>query len=184
MGDGGLNLDIVLVFAGGFLRPLNVDDVHPGYVSGLNDPEVNRYMEVRYTLQNIHTVTEFVQYNLNRENSVLFGVWHDRSVRHCGTVRLHEIDRARGVAHVGVCLFDKSSWGKKLGLEAVRKVTQWGFDTFNLKQIEAGAYEQNIASQKTFVAAGYKWMNDVSGKFVLDGKPTVVKIYAALRSAN
>lgn len=174
--------DIILKFAGGFVRPLSVADVHPRYVFGLNDPEVNRYLEVRYTVQTIQTVTEFIQYNLLQDDSLLFGIWQDDMSRHCGTVRLHGINKHEGVAHIGVCLFDKSAWGNKIGLKAVCKVTQWGFDALNLKKIEAGAYLDNISSQKTFLAAGYQWIEDISGKFFLEGKPTIVKIYAARKN--
>lgn len=44
--------DTILNFEGGYLRPLKPEDVHAGYVSGLNDPEVNRYLDgVKHTKQ-------------------------------------------------------------------------------------------------------------------------------------
>ena len=50
---------------------------------------------------------------------------------------------------------------------------------YKLRWIEAGAYEQNIASQRAFLSAGYVWVYDVPEKYLLDGVPVTVKFYAA-----
>jgi [ribosomal protein S5]-alanine N-acetyltransferase len=172
--------EIVLEFAGGFLRPLKVADVHPGYVAGLNDPEVNRYLDgVKRAVQTAQSVTEFVQYNLEDNNAVLFGIWQTGAKHHCGTVRLHGIEHYHKTAHIGICLFDKSVWGKKLGSKAVEVATRWAFETMKLRWVEAGVYSENIASQKTFLAAGYEWIYDIPDKFLLEGKATRVKVCAA-----
>lgn len=176
--------EVVLEFEGGYLRPLKPEDVHPGYVSGLNDPEVNRYLDVvKRTTQTEQSVVDFIQYNQQSGNAFLFGIWQAGDARHCGTVRLHGIEHHHKTAHIGVCLFDRFAWGKKLGSKAVMAVTQWAFETMRLRWIEAGAYSENIASQKTFLAAGYEWIYDIPDKYMLEGKPTRVKVFAA-RNAN
>jgi len=167
--------EIILEFEGGHLRPLKPEDVHPGYVSGLNDPEVNRYLDgVKHTRQTTKSVLDFVAANEASDNAVLWGIWQTSSAQHCGTVRIHGIEHYHRTAHIGICLFDKSAWGKKLGSRAV--------GTLNLRWIEAGAYSENIASQKTFLAAGYEWVYDIPDKYILEGIPTRVKVYAARNS--
>ena len=177
--------EIVLEFEGGYLRPLKHEDVHPGYVSGLNDPEVNRYLDgVKRVTQTEESVTEFVLHNQQSNNAVLFGIWLDKIQLHSGTVRLHGIEANHKTAHIGICLFDKTAWGKKLGYKAAEAVTRWAFETLRLRWVEAGAYSENIASQKTFLAAGYEWIYDIPGKYILEGKPATVKVYAARNSCN
>ena len=172
--------EIVLEFGGGYLRPLKLEEVHPGYVSGLNDPEVNRYLVgVKRITQTEQTVTEFVLHNQQADNAVLFGIWLNGVQHHCGTIRLHGIETNHKTAHIGICLFDKSVWRKKLGYKAAETVTRWAFASLKLRWVEAGAYSENIASQKTFLAAGYEWIYDIPGKYILEGKPTTVKVYAA-----
>lgn len=176
--------EFLLEFEGVYLRPLKPEDVHPGYVSGLNDPDVNRYLDgVKRTKQTEQSVVEFVRHNQQSVNAFLFGVWQDGDARHCGTVRLHGIDQYHKTAHIGICMFDKSVWGKRLGSKAIMAVTRWAFDTLGLRWVEAGAYLENVASQKTFLAAGYEWIYDVPGKYILEGKPAMVKVFAA-RNAN
>jgi RimJ/RimL family protein N-acetyltransferase len=70
-------------------------------------------------------------------------------------------------------------WGKKLGSKAIEAVTRWALDKLKLRWIEAGAYSENIASQKAFLAAGYEWIYDIPDKYIFEEKPSTVKVYAA-----
>jgi len=179
-----MNPELVLEFKGGYLRPLQLEDVHSGYVTGLNDPEVNHFLDgVKCMTQTEQSVLDFVQYNLQSPGCLLFGVWQDGDEYHCGTVRLHGIEYHHKTAHIGACLFDKMAWGKNLGSKAIAAVTCWALDVLELRWIEAGAYAENIASQKAFQAAGYEWIYDVPDKYILEGQPARVKVYAA-RNAN
>jgi RimJ/RimL family protein N-acetyltransferase len=141
---------------------------------------VNRYLDgVKLTKQTMQSVIDFVEANAVSTNSVLWGIWQANSERHCGTVRLHGIEHHHKTAHIGVCLFDKNAWGQHLGKKAIACVTQWAIDALGLRWIEAGAYLDNIASQKAFLSAGYSWVFDIPGKYLLEGKPTTVKVFAA-----
>lgn len=174
-----MKLDIRLSFDGGYLKPLSLDDVHDAYVQGLNDPEVNRYLDsVKQTMQTKESVADFVQYNESAKDALLFGIWRVGDQQHCGTLRIHGIEKAHKTANIGICIFDKSVWGHGLGSKAVRAASEWALDYFPLRWIEAGAYEQNIASQKTFISAGYSWICDIAGKYLFEGKSATVKIYA------
>ena len=172
--------DVVLPIKGGFLRPLLERDVHQGYVDGLNDPEVNRYLDgVKASEQSIDSVTDFVKSDRQSSSSVLWGIWPENGDSHVGTVRLHSVEHRHGTAHIGVCVFDKRHWGRGLGVAAIRAVTRWAIDSLGLRWVEAGAYEANIASQRAFLSAGYAWVFDIPGKYILDGAPVTVKVFAA-----
>jgi len=173
-----MNPKIVLAFSGGNLQPLKSEDVHHGYIAGLNDNQVNRYLEVRHIVQTEQSVVKFVRDNQQAKNDVLFGIWRDGERYHCGTLRLHGMEGTKRSAHIGLCIFDKSAWGHGLGSKAIACVTKWAIEDLDLRWIEAGIYEENIASQKAFLSAGYEWIADIPGKYILDGNPAVIKIYA------
>jgi RimJ/RimL family protein N-acetyltransferase len=170
---------IVLHFDGGHMRPLMPEDIHLGYISGLNDCDVNRFLEVRHSIQTRESVLKFVQSNQEASNEVLFGVWQDEKKFHCGTLRLHGIKFDVGRAHIGICIFDKRAWGRRLGLNAISAATNWAISGLGLHWIEAGVYAENIASQKLFLAAGYEWICDTTENFVYEGRPAVTKIYVS-----
>lgn len=174
-----------LIFSGGTLRALMPEDIHIGYVAGLNDPQVNRYLDIaKRTIQTTDSVAEFIQSNLESPNGVLWGIWLGSSKNHCGTIRLHSIDHYHGTANIGICIFDKTVWGRSIGSRAIKAVTAWAFSELGLRWIEAGAYEENIPSQKAFINAGYEWVFDIPGKVLFEGAPANLKVFAARSYAN
>lgn len=175
--------DVVLNFPGGTMRPLTRYDINSAYIDGLNDEEVNRFLEVRFTRQTQESVEEFVSSEAASPSNILWGIWQTGEAEHVGTVRIHGIDGRHGTAHIGVCIFHKEVWGKGIGRDAIRAATKWAIQTFSLRWVEAGAYEANLASQRAFISAGYKWVFDIPGKYVLEGNPTTVKVYA-MQSQN
>ena len=167
----------------GHLRTLQSADIHAGYIAGLNDPEVNRYLvSVAESEQTERSVSEFVAHSLVSPREVLFGIWMRGMPHHCGTVRLHGIEWANRTAHIGVCLFDRSCWGKGVGAAAVAAVTKWGIEHLELRWIEAGVYSENTASSKLFERIGYDHKYVIDGKYLYKGKPSIVKVYAADRN--
>lgn len=179
-----MKCDQILEIDRGYLRIVEPADVHLGYVNGLNDPEVNRYLDsVSRTHQTTEGVTAFVSHNLTSTSDYFWGIWLDGGDCFCGTVRVHGIDSYHRVAHIGICIFDRNTWGRKIGVSAIAAVTDWALNVLGLRWVEAGAFESNVASQKAFVAAGYEWVFDIPGKFLLHGKPEVVKVYAARNKA-
>lgn len=172
----------ILTFDDGFLKPLSRDDAHEGYVNGLNDPIVNFYLDgVKDEIQTQNSVENFIIENAKAKNCALWGIWLNSGSNHVGTVRLHGIEHRHKTAHIGICLFDKTSWGKGVGSSSIRLVTQWGLDILGLRWIEAGIYSENMASQKAFITAGYRWSFDIRGKYIHNGIPTDVKVYVATK---
>ena len=172
--------DIQLKFQGGYLRPLTPEDVTEAYMDGINDPEVNKYLvAVKQEKQSIDTLKSFIESNAQAADAVFFGVWNDQSGALVGTVRLHGIEYTHQTAHIGICLFDKSVWGKGLGSKAISVVTKWCFSNLRLRWIEAGTYQENHGSRNSFMKAGYVVVAEIPDKYLLDGKAAPVSILAA-----
>lgn len=156
------------------------EDVHPGYVSGLNDPEVNRYLvNVKKQVQSDIGVREFVRRDLESEGALLLGIWLDGTDKHCGTIRLHGVEYENRTAHIGICIFDRQVWGRGVAKCSLRAVTMWAQDELRLRWIEAGIYDGNVGSELAFRSAGYEWIYDVPDKYLFEGAPIKVKVLAA-----
>lgn len=177
--------DIHLSISGGCLRPLLPEDIHQGYIAGLNDPEINQYLvSVREKTQTYETVNEFVSTDFLSEDAVLFGIWAKGHPKHCGTVRLHCINRSKRTAIIGICIFDKNAWGRSIGADAIRAVSSWAFAYLGIRAIEAGAYAENIGSWRAFLKAGYIVAEDIHGRYQLEGKSVVVRKLVAYSPAT
>ena len=165
-------------FPGGYLRPLAPSDVHPAYVEGLNDPEVNRFLvHVRKVRQTADIVTQYVEQNLRASDAVLFGIWMNGDDHHCGTVRVHDLDPEHGPAHIGICIFERRKWRAGVGVSAIRAVSGWACGFLGLAAIEAGVYADNIGSQRAFMSAGYVWRKNVADLFEPGDSAPTVRVY-------
>jgi RimJ/RimL family protein N-acetyltransferase len=65
-------------------------------------------------------------------------------------------DIHRCSAEIGYWL-GETFWGRGVMTEAVRALTQWAFDNFNLSRIYAGVLEWNPASMRVLEKAGYQF---------------------------
>ena len=176
--------DLELDLGGARMRVLETSDVHDGYVSGLNDPEVNQYLvNVKAMRQSRESVAAFVGSHREAPDAVLVGIWEEGRDHHAGTVRLHGIDRGAGTAEIGICLFDRGAWGKKLGSRAIAAVTKWARSELGVQRIKAGVYEPNAASRRAFEAAGYQWQRDIADEYKLEDAPVTVHIYTSVPTA-
>jgi RimJ/RimL family protein N-acetyltransferase len=151
-----LKPDLVIPLDGdAYLRPVLSSDISEAYVSGLNDPVVNRFLgQSRQSTQTIETVRAYVEANVQNPHDVLFGIFIDRALR--GTVRLHDIRDDEKVATVGILVFDKDYWRKGWASRAIAAVVQFASRDLGIRKFQAGMVAQNRASRNTFASLGFK----------------------------
>lgn len=162
-----------LAISGGYLQQLEPDDVKDVYVEGLNNPIVNKYLEVRHKVNTLKTVKEFVSANANSEDGVLWGVWIESRNTLIGSLRLHDINLDIGCCSIGVCIFDKSAWGQGLASSSIRSATSWAFNQFNLTKIKAGIHPENLASRNAFLNAGFEFVPETMGNSLISDNSLV-----------
>ncbi len=134
-------------------RNLTGDDVTERYCNWLNDPEVNRFLETRFSLQTLESCRKFVLKANDDPCSHLFGIF--KKDEHVGNVKLGFINEKHKVGQLSLLIGKKTLWGRGYATEAIRAITQWGFDTLELERIEAGCYDTNLGSLRAFLKAGY-----------------------------
>ena len=135
-------------------------DLHQGYVDGLNEPEVNPYLEVRRERQTSESVARFIASNSQSSDSVLFGILDHGNPSHVGTLRLQGIDKSSGHCYNGICIFNKSLWGCGIASDLIKNVTSWAFVALSLDSIEPHACLENDSWIRAFERAGYRRLLD------------------------
>ena len=136
-----------------YMRVIDELDVTQLYVDGLNDPEVNQFLNApRSQMQTIASVEAFVRMNRESDSSLLFGLYVHDILR--GTLRLH--DAVEGNVFLGLALFDKRIWGQGWGRKMINAATHYALETMQVRKVSAGIDVGNISSQKAFSAVGYE----------------------------
>ena len=107
------------------LRPLTVSDFSDQYLEWLGNPEINRYLETRWTEQTRSTIEIFLKEMGKSNNSVLFGIFLDG--KHVGNIKIGPVNWNHLYADISYFIGDRNAWGQGLATDAVSLVTCFGF---------------------------------------------------------
>ena len=152
------------------LRELVPDDVTARYVDWLNDPAINRYLEVRHVPQTLMSTRAFVQSVKENGDDYLFGLFCDEA-GHIGNIRLGPVDRLYKRAVLGLMIGEPGSHGQGYGAEAIRTVCRWAFQDLRLHKLEAGCYAANMGSLRAFERVGFRVEGRLRHHWWLNGEP-------------
>ena len=139
-----------------YLRELSEEDVSDDYVDWMNNPDIVKYTESRFTKHTLDSIILFVTGCLESTSNILYGIFLRDSDLHIGNIKLGNIHPIYKHADIGIIIGRRECWGKGYATEAIKYVTEYGFSTLDLHKIYAGAYAHNVGSIKAFQKAGFK----------------------------
>ena len=137
------------------LREVRLSDVNANYHRWMNDPEVIRYLECRFSANSMDAIKDFVHRMLNDRDNIFLAIILKDGDRHIGNIKIGSINRIHRLADIGLLIGEKDCWGKGYATEALRLVTNYAFNTLNLHKLIAGCYAGNKGSEKAFKKAGF-----------------------------
>jgi RimJ/RimL family protein N-acetyltransferase len=123
------------------------------YVSWLNDPHVNMYLETRgdYTIDLLKTYIED-QY----KNEVYFWAIHLKdSNKHIGNIKIDPINIEHNSGEYGILMGDKTNWSKGYAKEASKRVLKYCFEELKLSKITLGVIQENTSAVKLYEKIGF-----------------------------
>ena len=97
------------------LRKLNLkSDISNKYKSWMNDFEVHKYTEQKYTKHSLANIRKFVQEKNNSKNEFLYGIFliNKKSKIHIGNIKLGPINHKNKSAEISYFIGEKKLWGK------------------------------------------------------------------------
>lgn len=154
------------------LRPLTLADVSERYVTWLNDPAVNRFLETRHRVQTLESVAAFVSEMTSRADARLFAICLSDGDRHIGNIKVGPIKPNHALADVSLFIGERDCWGKGYATEAIRLASRFAFEQMPVVKLAAGFYAENVASIRAFLKAGYREEGLRRRHYILDGKPS------------
>jgi [ribosomal protein S5]-alanine N-acetyltransferase len=132
-------------------RILTLDNVSQKYIKWLNDPDVIRYLETRFIKQDLNECKSFVSKMYEDSNNYLFGIFYNINNEHIGNIKIGFINQNHQKGQISLFIGEKDYWNKGYATESIQAITKWGFNSLGLKKIEAGCYEQNLSSLRSFL---------------------------------
>lgn len=129
-----------------YLRSLSEQDCTQKYLSWLENPKINRYLETRLTKQSLEKIKAFVNTINESDHSYLFGIFYNDT--HIGNIKLGPIHPEYHFADISYFIGEISEQGKGFATEAVRLLCDFGFRIKKLHRISAGGYATNLATKR------------------------------------
>ncbi|HEV8444780.1 MAG TPA: GNAT family protein, partial [Steroidobacteraceae bacterium] len=166
------------------LFPLGVEHATNHYVAWLNDPQVNRFLESRFSTATPESVREFVAGAAASANVLFLGIRALEPRRHVGNIKLGPIDTRHGLGEIGIMIGDRMAWGRGVASAAIERLAAIARDQLRLRKLTAGCYASNAGSQRAFEKAGFRVEARRAAHFLLDGKTEDLVLMARLLDSD
>lgn len=167
-----------------YLRLLLLSDCTPRYLNWLSDKDINRYLETRWTPQTLETITSFVGILLEDPDNYLFAIIEKKTNQHIGNIKVGPINPYHRYADVSYFIGEKRFWGKGYATEAIKLIKFFSFDTLGLNCLQAGVYENNVASSRALKRAGFVQEAILKKRLLLDSIWEDLHFYVAFNYLN
>ncbi|MBT3399320.1 MAG: GNAT family N-acetyltransferase [Rhodospirillaceae bacterium] len=146
--------DVDLSFGEIRLIPATTEICDGPYFDWMQDPDVLRHLEARFSDRSHEGLRAFVEGCIRNPDQHLFSICLAADGRHVGNVKL-QVDSRHRRGDIGILIGDSTQRGRGLGVQAIESVCLYAFEALGLKKVTAGCYAPNLASIKAFTRAGF-----------------------------
>ena len=176
------NAKVIIEGRNVILRPISEEQVNDRYLSWLNDPESNKFLETRHKKQSIEDVVEYVNSLRRKKDCEVFAIFTKKKGIHIGNIAITAYNaHNQGVAIYGIVTGDAKARILGLGGEASALMVEYIFSDPAIRKIREGASSDNYASWKTLESLGFKREGILRKNIVLSsGKINDSYIYGML----
>jgi len=154
-----------------YLQSISEQDASEQYVSWLNDPLVNQYLETRFQRQNLASILAFIGEMIANPNEHLFSIRLTETGKHIGNIKVGGINKCHNIGDVSLFIGEKSCWGKGIAKQAIQLISRYSIETLKLRKLSAGAYQPNRGSTVAFINSGYIEDAILTEHFLLNDQP-------------
>jgi RimJ/RimL family protein N-acetyltransferase len=162
-----------------YLRPLDLEDI-AALTMWLNDPEVTRNMLIYRPLTRM-AEEAFLRKISESESDFVLGMMVRETEQFIGVAGLHHLDVRNRHVSFGICVGEKSAWGKGYGTETTRLMVRHAFDTLNLNRLWLHVYEYNERAVRVYQKVGFQIEGRLRQDTFRDGRYWDTIVMAVLR---
>jgi len=148
------------------LRALKHGDL-PHFVRWINDPEVRRFMMMRYPLSMTEEENWWESF-VARKGDHIFAIEASDGT-YIGNIGLHDIQSENRRALLGIIIGERAYWGQGYGTDAIRAMLGWAFGYLNLNRISLTVYEYNERAIRCYEKSGFRHEGGMRQARYLDG---------------
>ncbi|MGF1761799.1 GNAT family N-acetyltransferase [Aliivibrio kagoshimensis] len=138
------------------IRALEVEDSTEFYTWSC-DKEVTQFSLSSYAYpQSKADISKWLLVINDSTKTVSFGICCQKTGKLIGYAGIASISQLNRCGEYFILIGDKAYWGKGIGTEVTKLITEYGFNTLGLHRIELTAYAINPAAIRAYEKAGYQ----------------------------
>jgi len=138
------------------LRRFELCDLNETYVGWLNDPEVVKFSNQRFTNHTLESCRRYLEGFKGSFNLFLsVRLPAPQGERAVGTMTAYR-NVHHGTADIGILIGDRNVWGLGLGLDAFRTLADWLDGTAGMRKLTAGTLSCNKGMVRVAEKAGFE----------------------------
>lgn len=149
-----------------YLSEMTETHINKDYLSWLNDEEVNKYLEIRFFLQNRDTALKYILSFKNNNEKKLWAIFCKTTNDLIGTVNLTQINFNHKTCMINIMIGDKRHWGKSAASEGLIIAIKFCSDKLKMRKVLASTYAENVSINFTLKQIGFS----LEGKLIKNRK--------------
>lgn len=159
-----------------YIQMITKADVNSSYISWLNDPETNKYLEVRHRSISLEEQMDYID-SFDQKEKVIFGIYPVATMEMIGTISLN-IDILHNKGVYGYLIGEKEYLGTSAGIDACCLLMDYAFYELKLDKVTGGVYANNIGSLFNFKKLGFVKEGVLKKEYLLDGERVDAAVFA------
>lgn len=152
------------------LREVRPSDAAGPYHAWMNDPQVTRYLESRFSSHSVADLEHYITQENANPNSIFLAITLKDNGRHIGNIKVGAISWYHRHGEMGIIIGEKDCWGKGYATEAIHLLCDYLFKDLAFHKICAGCYGENKGSEKAFLQAGFNKIAVRKSHWLCEGK--------------
>jgi len=177
------NVNVIIKGRMVIMKPISQKEINEHYISWLNNPETNKFLEVRHKKQSIEDVINYINILRTKPCCELFAVFTKKEHIHIGNVAItHYNPDNQGYAIYGLLIGDPRARMLGLGGEVTVLIIEYLFRNPDIRRIQGGVIADNYSAWRVLESSGFKREGVLRKHAVLlSGKICDIYIYGMLR---
>jgi len=151
-----------------FLKNIDESCITSEYLDRLNDLEIVRFSNQRFTHHTKEAALQYISSFLNT-NNLFLGIFSKENNTMVGTINTF-MDSNHGLANIGIMIGELSQWSKGLGRDAWQALMNYLFLDYHLRKITGGTIRPNVGMVRVMERSGMHLEAERTKQQVVDGE--------------
>jgi [ribosomal protein S5]-alanine N-acetyltransferase len=150
------------------LKQIEIKDISDQYISWLNDPEINKYLEIRHNVPiTKKDVIKFINI-CNHSCRYHWMILYDE--KHVGNISCAIVNKIYNYVNISNLIGEKEYWNSDICKLSLNAAMHYLFNDIKFNKIEAGTYSIHLSGITLLTNLGFKKEGHLTQNVIVNGK--------------